>query len=66
MPKVLSVSRLSQRYGDTVALDAISFDVARTEIVGLLGPNGAGKTTTINMILGILEPGRSSSRSKTF
>jgi ABC-2 type transport system ATP-binding protein len=39
-----------------LAVDGISFDVARNEIVGLLGPNGAGKTTTINMILGVLEP----------
>jgi ABC-2 type transport system ATP-binding protein len=43
-------------YGDTVAVDDVSFDVGRNEIVGLLGPNGAGKTTTINMILGVLEP----------
>jgi ABC-2 type transport system ATP-binding protein len=43
-------------YGATVAVDGISFDVKRSEIVGLLGPNGAGKTTTINMILGVLEP----------
>jgi ABC-2 type transport system ATP-binding protein len=54
--KVLSVTGLSKRYGDTLAADAISFEVARNEIVGLLGPNGAGKTTTINMILGVLEP----------
>src|SRR4029453_15065795 len=39
-----------------MAVDGISFDVRRNEIVGLLGPNGAGKTTTINMILGVLEP----------
>jgi len=39
-----------------VAVDGISFEVNRNEIVGLLGPNGAGKTTTINMILGVLEP----------
>src|SRR5499433_1477056 len=39
-----------------MAVDGISFDVARNEIVGLLGPNGAGKTTTINMILGVLAP----------
>ena len=38
------------------AVDGISFQVARNEIVGLLGPNGAGKTTTLNMILGVLEP----------
>jgi len=39
-----------------LAVDGVSFHVARNEIVGLLGPNGAGKTTTINMILGVLEP----------
>src|SRR5713226_1339626 len=54
--KVLSVTGLSKRYGDIVAVDGISFEVERNEIVGLLGPNGAGKTTTINMILGVLEP----------
>jgi ABC-2 type transport system ATP-binding protein len=54
--KVLSVVELRKVYGDTVAVDGISFDVGSNEIVGLLGPNGAGKTTTINMILGVLEP----------
>jgi ABC-2 type transport system ATP-binding protein len=53
---VLAVENLRKRYGSTVAVDDISFRVARNEIVGLLGPNGAGKTTTINMILGVLEP----------
>lgn len=53
---VLSVRGLSKLYGTTVAVDGISFGVARREIVGLLGPNGAGKTTSINMILGVLEP----------
>ena len=57
MTKILSVRSLGKAYGDVVAVDDISFDVAPGEIVGLLGPNGAGKTTTINMILGILEPG---------
>src|SRR5437016_10789380 len=56
MPNVLSVENLSKKYRDTIAVDGISFDVERNEIVGLLGPNGAGKTTTINMILGVLEP----------
>jgi ABC-2 type transport system ATP-binding protein len=54
--KVLSVIGLRKVYGDTVAVDGISFDVDSNEIVGLLGPNGAGKTTTLNMILGVLEP----------
>jgi ABC-2 type transport system ATP-binding protein len=55
-PDVLSVTNLRKRYGDTIAVDGISFAVRRNEIVGLLGPNGAGKTTTINMILGVLQP----------
>jgi ABC-2 type transport system ATP-binding protein len=53
---VLAVSTLTKKYGDIVAVDAISFEVAPNEIVGLLGPNGAGKTTTISMILGVLQP----------
>src|ERR1700733_3067538 len=53
---VLTVTDLHKLYGDTVAVDAISFSVQPGEIVGLLGPNGAGKTTTISMILGVLEP----------
>jgi len=50
------VTSLCKRYGDTIAVDRLSFTVERNEIVGLLGPNGAGKTTTINMILGVLAP----------
>ena len=56
MPSVLSVVDLRKSYGDAVAVDGISFEVGRNEIVGLLGPNGAGKTTTINMVLGVLAP----------
>src|SRR5690348_6533385 len=53
---VLSVTDLSKRYASALAVDRVSFEVRRNEIVGLLGPNGAGKTTTLNMIMGVLEP----------
>jgi len=56
MQKVLSIKNLRKAYGNQLAVDDISFEVGRGEIVGLLGSNGAGKTTTISMILGVLEP----------
>jgi ABC-2 type transport system ATP-binding protein len=56
MSQVLAVTQLCKAYGDTVAVDRISFHVEHNEIVGLVGPNGAGKTTTISMILGVLTP----------
>jgi len=62
MSDVLSITELRKEYGDTVAVDGISFQVGRNEIVGLLGPNGAGKTTTINMILGVVQPSSGSIR----
>ena len=43
-------------YGDTIAVDGISFQVEAGEIYGLIGPNGAGKTTTIKAIANLLEP----------
>jgi len=56
MRTVLSVVGLRREYGETVAVENISFQVGAGEVVGLLGPNGAGKTTTISMILGVLAP----------
>jgi ABC-2 type transport system ATP-binding protein len=53
---MLQVDCLSKRYGDRVAVNAISFSIAQGETVGLLGPNGAGKTTAIAMISGISRP----------
>jgi len=53
---MLQVDRLSKRYDERVAVNAISFSIAQGETVGLLGPNGAGKTTAIGMISGIIRP----------
>ncbi len=50
------VERLERRFGDFVAVDGISFEVARGEIFGFLGPNGSGKSTTIRMLIGLLLP----------
>lgn len=52
----ITVTGLSKRYGDTLAVDGIDFKVAPGETLGLLGGNGAGKTTTIAMLLGLLIP----------
>jgi len=53
---MLQAQGLRKTYGNLVAVDDISFDVAKGETIGLLGPNGAGKTTTVSMIAGLLTP----------
>lgn len=52
----ITVQGLSKAYGDTVAVDDVSFDVRQGEIFGVLGPNGAGKTTTVETVLGLRRP----------
>jgi ABC-2 type transport system ATP-binding protein len=52
----ISVQQLRRRYGAFTAVDDLSFEVGRGEIVGLIGPNGAGKTTTLRTLAGILKP----------
>ena len=52
----LSVKDLSRIFGGLKAVDNVSFDTGRKEILGLLGPNGAGKTTCFNMISGVYSP----------
>jgi ABC-2 type transport system ATP-binding protein len=53
---VLSVSSLTKRYDEVVAVDAISFSLEAGTVTGYLGPNGAGKTTTLRLLLGLAEP----------
>jgi ABC-2 type transport system ATP-binding protein len=52
----IKVSSLTKIYGTQLAVDHISFDLKKGEIVGFLGPNGAGKSTTMKMITGYLPP----------
>ncbi len=50
----ISVNHITKSYGDQKAVDSISFQVGKGEIVGLLGPNGAGKTTTMKILCGFM------------
>ena len=52
----IAVDELTYSYGELVAVNRISFEVAEGEILGFLGPNGAGKTTTVKMLTGQLRP----------
>ena len=54
--EAVRVQDLEKRFGPFVAVDRISFQVARGEIFGFLGPNGAGKSTTIRMLCGLIRP----------
>ena len=56
MSAAIDVTNLTKRYPTLIALDRISFQVQRGEIMGFLGPNGAGKTTTLRILTGLLEP----------
>jgi ABC-2 type transport system ATP-binding protein len=53
---VISVSQLTKVYGQTLAVDHISFEVPKGQVVGFLGPNGAGKSTTLRMLTCYLPP----------
>jgi ABC-2 type transport system ATP-binding protein len=53
---VISAVNLTRAFGSRIAVNDVSFEVARSEIVALLGPNGAGKTTTLRMLGGLIAP----------
>jgi lipooligosaccharide transport system ATP-binding protein len=57
---LFEVSHLTKRYGDSVVVDDLSFQIAPGECLGVIGPNGAGKTTTIRMCLGLSTPDQGS------
>ncbi|HEX8478505.1 MAG TPA: ABC transporter ATP-binding protein [Telluria sp.] len=54
MTAVMSARGLTKRYGKSVALDGVDFDIPAGRIVGLIGPNGSGKTTTLKAALGLI------------
>ena len=53
---MIEIKNLSKHFGPKVAVDGVSFEVKKGEVLGFLGPNGAGKSTTMRMITGFLPP----------
>ena len=52
--RMIKIENLTKRYGSVYALDDISLEIEKGEVVGLLGPNGAGKSTAMNILTGYL------------
>ena len=59
---LLSMNDVTVKFGGLTALDGVSFDIRRGEILGLIGPNGAGKTTCFNAMTGVYRPSSGSVR----
>ena len=53
---MIEIDHLTKQFGPITAVDDVSFNVERGEVVGFLGPNGAGKSTTMKMATGFLRP----------
>src|SRR3712207_7332103 len=53
---VVTVTEIVKRYGDVVALDGVTLDVAAGEIVAVVGPSGCGKSTLLDLVCGLAEP----------
>jgi len=66
MAAMIEVNGLCKRFGTIQAVDNVSFQVARGEVLGFLGPNGAGKSTTMKIIMGFLEPDSGTTRLEGF
>src|SRR4030042_6973268 len=56
MPDILTVNHLTKSFGKLYAVNKLSFEVRKGEILGIMGPNGAGKTTVFNLLTGALKP----------
>jgi len=63
---MIQADNLTKYYNDFCAVDGISLDIRKGEILGLLGPNGAGKTTTLRMLTGYFKPTRGTIKVKEF
>ena len=59
---MIEVEHLTKYYGDFIAIEDVSFDVKRGEVVGFLGPNAAGKTTTMRILSGFMPPSQGTAR----
>ena len=62
MTALIESEGLTKRFGGFTAVDSVSFEVARGEVVGFLGPNGAGKSTTMRMLAGFMTPSAGTAR----
>jgi ABC-2 type transport system ATP-binding protein len=61
-PPMVELEGLTRRFGDLVAVDALTLTVGRGELFGLVGPDGAGKTTTLRMLAGVMRPSAGDAR----
>ena len=66
MAVLIEATGLEKRFGDIVAVDGISLEVKKGEVLGFLGPNGAGKSTTMRMLTGFLAPDAGAARIAGF
>lgn len=53
---VIEIIKLTKRFGDTIAVDALSLNIPKGEFFAFIGPNGAGKTTTLKVVAGLMRP----------